>query len=228
MSDNASTVNAERAADRDAWSTGSDSVDRPADDEPSNGSDDGGSSTGTSSGHGVHMSYIRFGAMIVTSTVVMFGLMYLNTYAWDHVRFSETRVYMALVMGATMAIIMLGFMLSMYKNTWLNVAIFAGAALLFAGSLWLVRSQATVQDQSYMRAMTPHHSIAILTSERAEFSDYRVCNLAVEIIEAQRREIDEMAWLIDDIDENGYAETAEEAAERPVPEFEGTSNRVCG
>ena len=36
-------------------------------------------------------SYVRFGVMIATSTVVMFALMYLNTYAWEHVRFSETR-----------------------------------------------------------------------------------------------------------------------------------------
>ena len=180
------------------------------------------------SGGGVHMSYVRFGAMIATSTIVMFGLMYLNTYAWDHVRWSETRAYMALVMGATMAVIMLGFMLSMYKNTMVNIGVVVAAVLLFAGSLWLVRSQATVQDRSYMRAMIPHHSIAILTSERSELSDHRVCELAVEIIEAQRREIAEMNWLIDDIGENGLATTAAEAEERPVPDFTGTSIRRCG
>jgi len=179
-------------------------------------------------GGGVHMSYVRFGAMIATSTIVMFGLMYLNTNAWDHVRWSETRAYMALVMGATMAVIMLGFMLSMYKNTMMNIGIIAAAVLLFAGSLWLVRSQTTVQDRSYMRAMIPHHSIAILTSERSELSDHRVCELAVEIIEAQRREIAEMGWLIDDIGENGVAATASEAEERPVPDFTGTSIRTCG
>ncbi len=157
----------------------------------------------------------------------MFGLMYLNTYAWDHARWSETRAYMAILMGATMAVIMLGFMLSMYKNMRLNIAIGIGAVALFAGSLWLVRSQTTVQDTSYMRAMIPHHSIAIMTSERAELKDARVCELAVGIIEAQRREIDEMDWLIADIDANGPAETAEEAATRPVPEFEGTSTRSC-
>ena len=176
---------------------------------------------------GVHMSYVRFGAMIATSTVVMLGLMYLNTYAWDHVRWSETRAYMALVMGAAMAVIMLGFMLSMYRNTMVNIGIFVAAVLVFAGALWLVRSQATVQDQSYMRAMIPHHSIAILTSERAEMSDYRVCELAVEIIEAQRREIAEMDWLIADIAENGPAESAAAADERPVPDFTGTSIRSC-
>ncbi len=62
--------------------------------------------------------YVKFAAMIATSTVAMFGLMYLNTYALDHVFFSEARTYMAFVMGATMAIIMLSFMLKMYTNKW--------------------------------------------------------------------------------------------------------------
>jgi hypothetical protein len=145
------------------------------------------------------MSYARFAAMIATSTVVMFGLMYLNTYAFDHVTFSETRLYMAFLMGATMAIIMLAFMLSMYRNRTANIAIFAGAIVVFAGSLWLVRAQTTVQDVSYMRAMIPHHSIAIMTSRRAEISDPRVRELADAIIEAQVTEIAEMKALIADL-----------------------------
>lgn len=146
------------------------------------------------------MSYKRFFAMIATSTVVMFGLMYLNTFRWEHVLFSETRVYMAILMGATMAVIMLGFMLSMYKNKAANVAIVAGAAVVFAGSLFLVRSQATVSEVSYMRAMIPHHSIAIMTSERAQITDPRVRKLADEIIAAQRREIAEMKYLIAELE----------------------------
>jgi uncharacterized protein (DUF305 family) len=145
------------------------------------------------------MSYTRFAAMILTSTAVMFGLMYLNTYSIDHVRFSETRTYMALMMGAAMATIMLTFMLSMYQKRAVNIAIFAGSAVVFAVSLWLVRSQTTIDDTSYMRAMIPHHSIAIMTSERAEITDPRVRALADEIIEAQRREIAEMNTLIADL-----------------------------
>ena len=141
------------------------------------------------------MSYARFGAMIATSTVIMFGLMYLNTYALDHVWYSQTRIWMALVMGATMAVIMLGFMLGMYKNTAANIAIFLGSAAVFAGALWLVRSQQTVSDVSYMKAMIPHHSIAILTSERARIRDPRVRKLANGIIESQRKEIEEMKQL---------------------------------
>jgi uncharacterized protein (DUF305 family) len=146
------------------------------------------------------MSYGRFAAMIATSTVVMFGLMYLNTYALAHVRFSETRACMAVLMGAAMAIVMLGLMASMYPSRRINAAIFAGAALVFAGALWLVRSQATVDEVSWMRAMIPHHSIAILTSERAEIADPRVRNLADGIIETQRREIAEMEALIAELE----------------------------
>ena len=144
--------------------------------------------------------YPRFAAMIATSTVVMFGLMYLNTYQLDHIFFSETRAYMALVMGATMSVIMLGFMLKMHPNRKINLGIFGGSIAVFALALWLVRSQATVGDVAWMKAMIPHHSIAILTSERANIKDPRVRKLADEIIEAQRREIGEMKEYIKDLE----------------------------
>jgi uncharacterized protein (DUF305 family) len=131
----------------------------------------------------------------------MYGLMYLNTYALEHVFWSETRAWMALVMGSTMAVIMLAFMLGMYKKKMLNMAIFGGSVAVFALSLWLVRSQVTVDDAEYMSAMIPHHSIAIMTSERAQISDPRVRKLADEIIEAQEREIAEMKYLIEDLEE---------------------------
>lgn len=164
--------------------------------------------------------YIRFGAMILTSTIVMFGLMYLNTYELSHVLFSETRVYMAFIMGAAMAVIMLSFMWGMYSNTRVNIAIYVVSAIIFLIALFLVRSQTLVQETSYMRAMVPHHSIAILTSERAEITDVRVRELADEIILTQLREIEMMNWLIADITENGVVETQAQAEERPVPEFE--------
>ena len=145
--------------------------------------------------------YLRFAAMIATSTIIMFGLMYLNTYAFEHVYWSETRAYMAMIMGATMAIVMMAFMLGMYDRKRISAAIFAVAVLIFAGSLYMVRSQASVDQVDWMKAMIPHHSIAILTSERAELTDPRVRELADEIIQAQRREIDEMKTLIAELDQ---------------------------
>jgi uncharacterized protein (DUF305 family) len=131
--------------------------------------------------------------------------MYLNTYALDHVFFSQTRMWMALYMGAAMAIVMLAFMLGMYTNRKINIAIFAGAVLAFGATLYLVRSQDTVGDVAWMKAMIPHHSIAILTSERANLSDHRVRALADAIIAAQRAEIAEMKIYIADIEAHGDA-----------------------
>lgn len=142
------------------------------------------------------MHYLRFLAMIVTSTFVMFILMYLNTYALGHVEFSQTRAWMALVMGAAMALIMLGFMRGMYPDRRANLAIVGTSLAVFAAALWLVRSQSTVDDVSYMKAMIPHHSIAIMTSERANIRDPQVRLIADRIIDAQIREIAEMKQQI--------------------------------
>lgn len=153
-------------------------------------------------------NYMRFAAMIATSTLVMLGLMYLNVYRIDHVFFSETRLYMAIMMGAAMAIIMMGFMWGMHPNKRLNAGIIVAGAMVFGVTLGLVRSQTTVQDVSWMKAMIPHHSIAILTSERAEISDPRVRELADEIIESQREEIAEMKALIRDLENREQPATA--------------------
>jgi hypothetical protein len=157
------------------------------------------------------MGYKRFIAMIATSTIVMYALMYLNTYEISHIWFSQTRAWMALMMGAVMAVIMLLFMWQMYRNLQWNLLILGGAIAVFAGSLWLVRSQETVGDVSWMKAMIPHHSIAILTSRRADISDPRVRDLANGIIDAQVREIGAMEALIADIEENG------DATDEPAP-----------
>lgn len=150
----------------------------------------------------MHMSYLRFAAMISSSTVVMYGAMYLNSYALEHVMWSETRAWMALIMGSIMTIVMLLFMLKMYTVRSVNIVILLSSAVLFAVALWVVRSQVTIDDTDYMKAMIPHHSIAIMTSERAQINDPRVRQLADEIIKAQRREIAEMKQLIDDLERN--------------------------
>ncbi|ALS80298.1 DUF305 domain-containing protein [Planococcus kocurii] len=139
--------------------------------------------------------------MILTSTFLMYWLMFLNIFQLDHIFYSETRVYMALIMGSVMAIVMLLFMWPMYKNKKTNTVILGGSAVIFALSLWLVRSQILVEDVKWMEAMIPHHSIAILTSERANISDPRVRELADSIIEAQRKEIAEMKKLIKDLED---------------------------
>ncbi|WP_339880823.1 DUF305 domain-containing protein [uncultured Algoriphagus sp.] len=174
-----------------------------------------------------HMNnYGKFFAMIATSMVAMFFLMYTHSYQIiDHFWFSETRLFMAVIMAGSMVIIMLLFMLNMYKSRVANIAIIALGILMIGGGIGLVRSQITVTGVDYMEGMIPHHSIAILTSERAQIKDIRVRKLAEEIIKAQRREIMEMQWLINDIRENGVVETEEEEKNRPVPKYEGSTEK---
>ncbi|PLW83843.1 DUF305 domain-containing protein [Kineobactrum sediminis] len=174
-----------------------------------------------------NQGYTRFLLMIATAIVVMYLLMYLNSYEiFGHARLSETRIFMTLIMGAAMMVIMLAFMLGMYQNTKLNLAIFIGAGLLFLSALGLVRSQITVTGVDYMEAMIPHHSIAILTSERAKIMDPRVRRLADEILLTQRKEIKEMSWLIADIKANGIAITPADVRLRAVPEFSGLPDQL--
>ncbi|NCT92719.1 DUF305 domain-containing protein [Cellulomonas sp. APG4] len=171
--------------------------------------------------------YLRFGAMLLTAMVVMYFVMFVASWELSHVRFSQSRVFMAITMGGTMGLVMLAWMLNMYKNAKVNAGIVVASLLLFGGGAALDRSQVTVDDSAFMRGMIPHHSLAITRSERAGIQDARVCELAVEIIKAQQREIAEMDWLIEDIERNGIAATAAEADARPVPEIEGTALRSC-
>lgn len=171
--------------------------------------------------------YIRFGAMILTAMVIMYWVMFVGSWEWSHIRFSESRVFMALTMGGTMVLIMLAWMLNMYKNTKANIAIIAAGVVLISGGVFLDRSQILVNDTGFMNAMIPHHSLAITRSERAQIQDVRVCELAVDISEAQRREILEMEWLIQDIERNGVASTTEEAEARPIPSYNEAAERQC-
>jgi hypothetical protein len=171
--------------------------------------------------------YLRFGAMILTSMVFMYWVMFVGSWELGHVRFSQSRVFMTLTMGGTMGLVMLAWMLHMYRSPKGNIAVVAVSLLLLGGGIVLDRSQATVGDVSFLRAMIPHHSLAITRSERFNVDDVRVCDLAVEISEAQRREILEMDWLIDDINENGPASTRAETRQRPIPEYDVSAERRC-
>lgn len=142
--------------------------------------------------------YRTFFMMLGCSFVAMYITMYLNTYEWDHIWFSLTRFYMVCLGIAAMAVIMWFFMRKMYTDKKKNIAILLGSLVLFLGALFLVRDQkSAVDDVLWMKAMIPHHSIAILTSERADIKDPEVKKLAEEIIKAQRREIVEMKEMIE-------------------------------
>lgn len=142
-------------------------------------------------------NYTTFFLMLGGSFIAMYITMYLNTYAIDHVYFSLTRFYMTCLGISAMAVIMLLFMLRMYKNKKKNIAILLGSLVLFSSALFLVRAQKPIiGDVLWMKAMIPHHSIAILTSKRAAIKDPEVKQLADDIIKAQEREIKEMKAMI--------------------------------
>lgn len=141
-------------------------------------------------------TYTNFILMLICSAISMYITMYFNTYEFSHVFFSWTRMYMALIGIGGMAIIMFLFMRSMYQNKKKNVAIIVGSILLMIFSTFLVRQQLPIEDVRWMKAMIPHHSIAILTSSQADLHDPEVKKLAEEIILAQEREIAEMKKMI--------------------------------
>ncbi len=151
----------------------------------------------------MHGSYKRLAAMVATSTFVMFFLMYQLVYEADHLMFSVNRLMASLVMGAVMTVVMLGFMWSMYEGRRVKIAVVVGAALLGVVLLGVNRAQSLINDTRFMKAMIPHHSIAINNARKADIRDPRVRKLADEIIAAQVREIREMKLLIADLERNG-------------------------
>lgn len=149
------------------------------------------------------MGWGRFAAMIVTSTIVMFFLMYQLVYSADHATFSLNRLLSSLIMGAVMTVVMLAFMWKMYEGQGTKITVVAVAALAALGLLLANRNQALVGDSAFMKAMIPHHSIAINNARKASLGDPRVRKLADTIITSQVREIAEMKALLRDIEANG-------------------------
>ena len=144
--------------------------------------------------------YKKFIIMLSISFVIMYAVMFLNVYSFDHIYLSATRFYMTLLMVTPMAVVMLLMMKKMYPNKAYNSIIIASSIGIFILSLWFLRSQVFIKDEGYMKAMIPHHSSAILTSKNAEINDPEVRKLADEIIKAQEEEIAEMKALLEKLD----------------------------
>lgn len=153
--------------------------------------------------HNTDMSWGKFATMILTSVVIMFFLMYQLVYSSDHAMFSVNRLVASLVMGCVMTVVMLSFMWSMYAGTRAKIVVLLMATVSAATLLYINRNQVLINDISFMKAMIPHHSIAINNAQKASISDPRVRKLADEIIDSQAREIAEMKLLIEDIERNG-------------------------
>lgn len=147
-------------------------------------------------------NYLKFGMMMTVSFIIMYAVMFLNADVFDHVMLSTTRTYMTILMIAPMAISMMLFMWGMYRNKKVNYIILTLAVVVFVGTLSMLRNQTFISDVQWMKAMIPHHSSAIMVSQKAHLEDPEAIRLAEEIIEAQKREIAQMEKMINRLENN--------------------------
>jgi len=145
-------------------------------------------------------AYQKFGITMAISFIIMYSIMFLNVSEMNHIYLSLTRTYMTFLMISTMAIVMLLMMGKMYTNKKINTFIIIGSVLIFGLVFTALRTQTPVGDEQYMKAMIPHHSSAIMTSENANIQDPELRKLADDIIDAQKREIAQMKAILDRLD----------------------------
>lgn len=150
------------------------------------------------------MNYGKLFAIMITSFLIMYGVMFLNTDRFDHVYLSLSRTYMTLLMVLPMPVVMLLIMRSMFPNKKWNIRIITGCMILFVLVLLFLKTQTLVGDRQYLKAMIPHHSSAIMTSKNAKINDPEVRDLSLQIIRSQEAEITQMKNLLEKL-KNGTA-----------------------
>jgi uncharacterized protein (DUF305 family) len=146
--------------------------------------------------HMESMSYSKFLMMMIISFIIMYIVMFLNIDRISHYHTSTTRIYMAILMVAPMAVYMMLMMGKMYPNKKINTGIVIAAVIVFIVTLIGLRTQTPISDVQYMKAMIPHHSSAILVSKEANLKDPEVRTLAEQIVQSQEKEIAEMKALL--------------------------------
>lgn len=143
------------------------------------------------------MSYRKFSVMLLISFLIMYLVMFLNMDNISHYHTSATRIYMAILMVAPMAVVMTAMMGKMYPDRKTNMMIMLVAVIVFTVTLVALRTQTPISDVQYMKAMIPHHSSAIMVSKQANIKDPEVKKLSEQIIASQQKEIAEMEQMID-------------------------------
>lgn len=144
-----------------------------------------------------NMSYKTFSLTMAISFFIMYIVMFLNMDSPSHYHTSLTRIYMALLMVASMAVVMMLMMGKMYPNKKTNLWIMVTGTLVFIIALVALRTQTPISDVQYMKAMIPHHSSAIMVSKRANIKDPEVKKLSEQIIKSQEEEITQMESIIE-------------------------------
>ncbi|MEA5594109.1 DUF305 domain-containing protein [Rivularia sp. UHCC 0363] len=140
--------------------------------------------------------YISLLIALIISYVVMIGIMLSRVNEFDNLFISLNQVYMSGLMVSTMLLIMLLAMGSMYKNKKLNILLLIGGTASILLFWTLVRTQAGVRNQQFLRSMIPHHAAAILVCQQASLTDARIKDLCTEIVRTQKEEIRIMKSLM--------------------------------
>ncbi len=149
-----------------------------------------------SEAHGKH-GYRKLLYMAAASFVAMYVLMYMMVDRTANVYPNLNQAYMAALMTAPMVLIELLVMRSMFTDRRANIAIIAGALAVLVGCVVLIRAQAGVRDQEFLRSMIPHHAGAILMCERSSLEDPEIRKLCEGIVSSQQSEIDWMRRKLD-------------------------------
>lgn len=140
--------------------------------------------------------YAMLALNLVLSTAIMYLVMFAMVDRAGDLYNNLNMFYMALMMVAPMAVLMLVMMRQMYTNTGLNLALHAGFAALFVLAFLGIRAQAGIGDAQFLRSMIPHHSRAILMCREASLRDPEIAALCRRIIQGQRAEIDQMRRIL--------------------------------
>ena len=144
--------------------------------------------------------YGRFFIMIVLHFIAMYIFMYAMVNVFGNVFNSLNQIYMAALMTASMVLIELPLMSSMYKSKKLNMIILAASAIVLIGSWFGIRQQAAIDDRQFVRSMIPHHAGAILMCQQASIQDQEIHMLCKNIISSQQTEIDQMKTILARLD----------------------------
>lgn len=140
--------------------------------------------------------YATLALALTVHFFIMWALTYVGVAELDHVFLNVNRFYMAVVMVAPMAIVMLAAMSHMFPNKRLNAGIYVVSTMVFIAAFAAIRAQAFVDDAQLSRSMIPHHSIAIKNCAQANLHDPESIELCEQIIQSQREEITQMQGIL--------------------------------
>lgn len=144
--------------------------------------------------------YKMFALNLAISLLVMYLAMFAMIWSLGEFIQNLNFFYMALVMWAPMAIVMVLTMKSMLTNPRLNMLLGAGFALILVLSFAAIRDQTFIGDRAFLKSMIPHHSGALTMCNRASIRDPEIKQLCFGldgIVRGQEREIAQMKRILE-------------------------------